>query len=530
MVCLNPSLPYPSNRQPVLAANAVAASQPLAAQAGLRMLLEGGNAVDAALAAAIALTVVEPTGCGIGGDAFAIVWDGHELHGLNASGRSPRGWVPERFAGLDNLPERGWNSVTVPGVVSAWSTLSRRFGRLPFARLFAPAIAYARHGFAVSSNVAALWARGAGELAAQPGFAQAFLPGGRPPVAGESFSNPDQAETLERIAASHGEDFYTGELARRIAAAAAEHGAALDERDLGEHRADWCGTIAQDFAGGRLHEIPPSGQGLAALIALGILDRLGVAALPPDSAESIHLQVEAMKLAFADIDRYLADPKAMTIGPHELLDPAYLAERARLVDPHRAGLPAFGVPTRGGTVTLSAADADGMMISFIQSNFMGFGSGVVVPGTGIALQNRGTGFTLAAGHPNHVGPSKRPFHTIIPGMLWRDGRPLAAFGVMGGAMQAQGHVQMSLRLLAHGQNPQAAVDAPRWRVVSGRRLAVEAGLGEAVIAELAARGHDVAVEPHVPHTAFGGAQVVARGAAGYVAGSDWRKDGQAVGF
>ncbi len=525
------SLPYASGRQPVLAANVVATSQPLAAQAGLRMLFRGGNAVDAALAAAMALTVVEPTGCGLGSDAFAIVWDGHALYGLNASGRSPAGWAPERFAGLTAMPERGWEAVTVPGAVSAWAALSARFGHLPLTEVAEPAIAYAREGFPVSPTIAGLWERGGRLLATQPGFAETFLPGGRAPRPGETFRNPDLARSLEAVAASGGADFYHGDLAARIAAFSAAHGGALSVADLAEHRADWCGTLAQDYGGAALHEIPPNGQGLAALIALGILERLGARALDPDGVESLHLQIEAMKLAFADAERHFADPEAMEFPAAALLDPAYLDSRARLVDRRAAGLPRFGVPRPGGTVYLTAADASGMMVSFIQSNYMGFGSGVVVPGTGISLQNRGNGFVLAEGHPNRVGPCKRPFQTIIPGFLMRDGSPWASFGLMGGAMQAQGHVQMVLRLVAANRNPQAAIDAPRWRVTGGRAVAVEAGMPARVVSALADLGHQVTVEPMTPQSPFGGAQAAVRlPGGGYVAGSDWRKDGGAVGF
>jgi gamma-glutamyltranspeptidase/glutathione hydrolase len=527
---LNTDLLYPSNRQPVLAANVVATSQPLAAQAGLHMLRSGGNAVDAAVAAAAVLTVVEPTGCGLGSDAFAFVWDGAALRGLNASGRSPGAWTPERFAGQTAMPIHGWDSVTVPGAVSAWVALSRRFGRLPFARLFEPAIAYARDGFAVSPTVAALWESGAAVLSGQPGFAAAFLPQGRPPRAGERFRNADLARSLTRIAESEGEDFYRGELARRIVRHAAEHGGALSDDDMAAHSADWCDSLTQDFCGTQLHEIPPNGQGLAALIALGILDRLQIGGLSPDSPESLHLQLEAMKLAFADIDRYLADPAAMTVPPTAFLDADYLDGRAALIDRRRAGSPLPGTPRRGGTVYLTAADADGLMVSFIQSNYMGFGSGVVVPETGIALQNRGSGFTLEPNHPNRVGPAKRPFHTIIPGFLMRGGRPFASFGVMGGAMQAQGHVQVVLRLAAHGQNPQAALDAPRWRVERGGPIAVESTIPPEVVGALTAMGHTIVVEAHTPHSQFGCGQVALRTDAGYIAGSDWRRDGQAVGF
>lgn len=523
-------LPYPSRRVPVLARNVVATSHPLAAQAGLRMLLAGGNAVDAALAAAITLTLVEPTGNGLGSDAFAILWDGSALHGLNASGRSPAGWSPARFAGRAAMPQTGWDSVTVPGAVSAWVALSRRFGRLPFADLFAPAIAYAEGGFAVSPTIAALWEKGAARLSAEPGFAAAFLPGGRPPRAGELFRNPDLAASLRAIAETEGEAFYRGDIARRIAADAARHGAALTEDDLAAHAPDWCGTISKGFGGFDVHEIPPNGQGIAALAALGLLAHTDAARREPDDPLSLHLQIEAVKLALADAERFVTDPAHMDRAPSALIDDAYLARRAALIDPARALVAEAGAPRSGGTVYLAAADETGMMVSFIQSNYMGFGSGVVVPGTGIALQNRGAGFTLEPGHPNLVGPRKRPFHTIIPAFAMKDGAPEMSFGVMGGPMQAQGHVQMVMRCLIAGQNPQAASDAPRWRFIAGRTVAVETAMPEATRAALAAMGHEIVLEP--PDTAFGmgGAQLIRRTPAGYVAGSDHRKDGCAVGF
>ncbi|PZX14890.1 gamma-glutamyltranspeptidase/glutathione hydrolase [Palleronia aestuarii] len=520
---------YPSRRVPLLAANVVATSQPLAAQAGLSMLASGGNAIDAALAAAITLSVVEPTGNGIGSDAFAIVWDGAELHGLNASGRSPASWTPERFAGATEMPQRGWESVTVPGAVSAWVALSERFGALPFEALFAPALNYAQNGFAVSPTIAALWQAGGRTLSGQPGFAAHFLPEGRAPRAGERFVNPDLARTLEAIASTKGLAFYEGELAEAIAEDAARHGAALTREDLAAHRCDWCGTISTAFHGVDLHEIPPNGQGIAALIALGLLRGTDIADHAPDSVEAMHLQIEAVKLALADAERYVADPAAMEVGPGALLDDAYLAERARLIGAE-AGDPGAGAPRDGGTVYLSAADAEGRMVSFIQSNYAGFGSGVVVPRTGIHLQNRGAGFDLAPDHPNVVGPSKRPFHTIIPGFVMRDGRPEMSFGVMGGPMQAQGHVQMVVRTALHGQNPQAASDAPRWRVVACRKVAVEWGMPTEIVEGLAARGHEITREAPDNAFGFGGAQLVMRGEAGYVAGSDHRKDGCAVGF
>ncbi|WP_367066487.1 gamma-glutamyltransferase family protein [Oryzisolibacter sp. LB2S] len=523
--------PYASRRSAVLGRNVVATSQPLAAQAGLAMLQAGGNAVDAAIASAMALTVVEPTGCGLGSDGFAIVWDGRQLHGLNASGRAPAAWTPEYFARLGGIPEKGWNAVTVPGAVSAWVALHRRFGTLPLARLAQPAIGYARQGFAVSPVIARLWRLGAARLGDQPGFAECFLPGGRPPHVGEIFRSEAHARTLERIAATEGEDFYRGALAEQMVAHARAHGGALTLEDLAAHRADWVGTVSQRFGDAVIHEIPPNGQGIAALMALGMLDAHGVGAQGVDEVQTVHASIEAMKLALADLHRYNADSDHMRVAPAELLAPDYLRARAALIDPTRAGDPVHGAPRPGGTVYLAAADAQGMMVSFIQSNYMGFGSGVVVPGTGISLQNRGHGFSLIPGHANEVGPGKRPSHTIIPAFaMHADGRPLMAFGVMGGPMQSQGHVQMALRVLRYGQNPQAAADAPRWRVTGGRGLAVEPHFDPAVVERLRALGHEVTVETGNGVFAFGGAQLVLRQGDCYIAGSDPRKDGCAVAF
>jgi gamma-glutamyltranspeptidase/glutathione hydrolase len=519
---------YPSARSPVFGRDVVATSHPLASQAGMAMLLRGGNAIDAAVAAAMALTVVEPTGCGIGSDAFAIVWDGAELHGLNSSGRSPAAWTSERFAEYDRMPERGWDAVTVPGAGAAWVELVRRFGRLSLGDVAAPAIAFARDGFPVTPIIATLWQRAGELLGGQPGFAECFLPNGRAPRAGELFRAPAHARTLQSIAESAGESFYRGGLARAMVAHSTQHGGAMTLDDLAEHRADWVGTLAQPYAGAVVHELPPNGQGIATLIGLGIMAAVGHDHGVDDPA-TVHLAIEATKLAIADLDAYVADPAAMRVSPGNLLDPSYIAERARLVDPDRAGDPGHGSPGPGGTVCLAAADRDGRMISFIQSNYMGFGSGVVVPGTGISLQNRGAGFTLRPGHANQVGPRKRPFHTIIPGFAMNaDGSPLMAFGLMGGPMQAQGHLQLALRMLAHGQNPQAAADAPRWRVLSGRRVAVEPGMDPQLVAALRARGHEIVLERTDETFAFGGAQIALRTGAGYVAGSDPRKDGQAL--
>jgi len=521
--------PYTSQRMPVLARNTVATSQPLAAQAGLRMLLKGGNAVDAALATAIALTVLEPTSNGIGSDAFCILWDGKQLRGLNASGRSPAAWTPERFKGAETMPQRGWDSITVPGCVSAWVELSGKYGKLPFADLFEPAIRYASDGYMVSPTIARLWAKGVPELKSQPGFAAAFMPRGRAPEPGEKFAFPDQARTLQRIAETRGAAFYTGELAEKMTAFSKEHGGALTMADLAAHTLDWVEPISMNYRGCTLHEIPPSGQGIAALIALGILENFDVAALAPDSADSVHLQIEAMKLAFADLNEHVSDPATMRVPVAALLDKGYLKERAKLINMKKAGTPEYGKPATGGTVYLTAADESGMMVSYIQSNFAGFGSGVVVPGTGISLQNRGFGFSLRPGHVNIVAPRKRPFHTIIPGFLTRDGQPQMSFGVMGGSMQAQGHAQVMVRMVDYRQNPQATADAPRWRLDAGLKVGVESAMPTEAVNALRQRGHDM---PQADRwsTDFGRAQLIYRMEHGYLAASEWRTDGQAVGY
>lgn len=529
----NAAQPFASARTPVLARNVVAASQPLAAQAGLQALAAGGNAIDAAIATAITLTVVEPTMNGIGGDAFALVWDGSQLHGINASGRAPQGWNRARFAGREAMPRDGWDTVTTPGAVSAWVALSERFGVLPFERLFDAALRYARDGFAVSPAVARQWSTAASRLGDGPGFAQAFLPSGRAPRAGEIWRFRAQGDTLEEIARTRGESFYRGRLAGVIADFARATGGALDESDLGAHCADWVEPLAHTYRGYAVHEIPPNGAGITALIALGILEHLPVQDTPADSAQRLHFQIEAMRLAFADAAAQVADAQHMRVAPQALLDDAYLASRARLIDPARAGRYPAGVPASGGTVYLCAADAQGRMVSMIQSNFKGFGSGVVVPGTGIALQNRGAGFTLEPGHPNEVGPRKRPFHTIIPAFLSRDGQPVMAFGVMGGNMQPQGHVQFAMRFIDDGCNPQACSDGPRWRIDDAGALTVEASVPAQTVRDLEALGHEVSVMP-ADSLDFGSAQAIARLSEriedGYAAGSEHRRDGQAVGF
>ena len=498
-------------------------------QAGLEALRRGGNAVDAALTTAITLTVVEPTMNGIGGDAFCILWDGNQLHGLNASGRSPAAMSPDNFKGMSALPERGWDSVTVPGAVSAWVALSERFGKLPFEQLFESAIHYASQGFMVTPITARLWSF-APEIFAQFKDFSVFLPNGRAPQTGELFKLPEQANTLEKIAASRGEAFYRGDLAEKIVATAKRDGGKISMADLDQHQCDWVDLISQSYHGHELHEIPPNGQGLAALIMLGILEHSNFSEYEMDSPDAVHCQIEAMKLAFADGFRYIADPAAMDIDVDRLLDPEYLQRRAALIDMTKASDPGFSVPPESGTVYLSAADASGMMVSFIQSNYYGFGSGIVIPGTGISLQNRGVGFTLEPGHPNQLAGGKRPYHTIIPAFLTKNGQPEMSFGVMGGHMQAQGHAQMVIRVYDYDMNPQAASDAPRWQINRQQQLLLESGFDPSVRIELKKRGHDLLDFESDQIFAMGGAQLIQKTKSGYIGGSDHRKDGMAAGF
>jgi len=533
--------PYSSVRVPLFARNVVSTSHPLAAQAGLRMLLKGGNAVDAAIAGAAVIVQTEPVSCGLGGDCFAILWDGNRLHGLNASGTAPAAWSVDYFKrkygvdgrGLAAAPQRGWDSVTVPGVVAGWAALHERHGKLDFETLFEPAIEIAERGYSVPVVVQHKWAAAVPILKGQPGFAQAFMPAGREPKVGERFILDGAAETLRRIAQSKGRDFYEGETAERIVAFSRECGGAMTLDDLRGYAPEWVDPIGKEYRGHTVHELPPNGQGIAALIALGILGQFDLASLGPDSIEGQHLQIEAMKLAFADLYRYAADPRSMEVTPAQMLDGDYLARRARLIDPRKASKFGPGRPYSGGTIYLSAADESGMMISFIQSNYMGFGSGVVVPGTGVSLQNRGVGFSMDPSSPNVVEGGKRPFHTIIPGFLTRDGKPLMSFGVMGGDMQPQAHVQTLVRMLDHRQQPQAACCAPRWKLNRDSTLDLEASMAPELVQGLQEKGH-VLKTIEDPYMDFGAGQFIWRLSDdpddGYVAASDSRRDGQAVGY
>lgn len=529
------TFPYPSQRMPVFARNCVATTQPLAAQAGLNILRQGGNAVDAAVCTAACMTILEPINNALGSDNFALVWAGGKVHGLNASGRSPRALSAAKFDGLKKMPELGWDPVTVPGAVSGWAALSAKFGKLPFAKLLEPAIEYAERGFQVAPRTAAGWATSVARFKDYPDWQKTFAPKGRAPEPGERFSMPDHAKTLRRLADTKGEAFYRGDLADQIAAHAKATGGLMTAEDLANHRADWVEPLSVDYRGYRLHEIPPNGQGLTALIALGILRQREIANLGCDCPDVQHLQIEAIKLAFADAKRYLADPASMEIDPKQLLDDGYLAERAKLINPSRATNFEHGTPPRGGTILLTAADESGMMVSHIQSNYLGFGSGIVVPGTGIALQDRGACFTLEKGHPNEVAGGKRPYHTIIPAFVTKSGtdgagdEPVMAYGVMGGFMQPQGHLQVMSRVTDFKLNPQAALDAPRWQVKEGLKVSIEPGFGQDVYDELKRRGHDIEVAA-TRNTQFGAGQVIYKLDDGYCAASEPRADGQAVGY
>ncbi len=535
---------YPSVRLPVFARNLVATSHPLGAQAGLRMLWLGGNAVDAAVAPAATMAIVEPCSNGLGSDAFCILWDGQQLHGLNASGPAPAAWSPEYFARKhpslkSNPPVRGWDSVTVPGAVAAWGALSRRFGKLPFAQLMAPAIDIAERGYAVPVVVGEKWAAAAKlpDLVSQPGFAQTFLPRGRAPEVGELFRMPAAARALRIIAATQGEAFYRGEISQAMVKQAQAQGGALVLSDLESYQPEWVTPIAQDYRDVTLHELPPNGQGIAALMALGIAQHFDIGAMKPDSVAAQHILIEAMKLAFADVYRYVADPAGMELSPQQMLGAPYLASRAALIDPRRAQAFDAGSPAdahrRGGTIYLTAADEHGMMVSFIQSNYMGFGSGVCVPEFGLSLQNRGHGFSLDPRSANLVAPGKRPFHTIIPAFVTQAGEPLMSFGVMGGNMQPQAHLQTLVRMIDWQQSPQAACDAPRWRFNQGLSINVEAAMDASVVQGLVELGHVTEVI-HDSYQDFGAGQFIWRlgdpAAEGYVAASDPRRDGQAAGF
>lgn len=520
-----------SGRSTVYAPNGVAAtSQPLATTAALEILRDGGNAIDAAVAAAAVLNVVEPYMTGIGGDMFAILWDAEQerLVGLDGSGLSGSKIDVEALAKVwEEVPNRGAATVTVPGALAGWNALIESYGDLSLAEVLAPAIRIAEQGFPVTPIIAQDWAGTVDTLNSNDGAAATFLVDGEAPAAGDWFRNPDLARTFRRIAEGGPGVFYGGELGREIVAGLDELGGFLTVGDLAKHEVRWVEPLSVDYKDYTLYELPPAGQGIAALQMLKMLEGFDFSGMVHNSSAYLHTLIEAKKLAYADLARYVADPDHMDVRPEALLDPDYLARRAALIDPARAMARAEPgrFATESDTVYLTVADRHGNMISFINSVSWYFGSGVVVPGTGVVLQNRGAGFTLEAGHPNRIGPNKRPFHTIIPAFVTRDGEPWLSFGVMSGSMQPQGHVQVLLNLIEFGMDPQEAVDAARFRHLNGNRVAVE-NLHPEVAASLAELGHDLENPTGI---AFGGAQLILKLERGWAAGSDPRKDGIAAG-
>jgi gamma-glutamyltranspeptidase / glutathione hydrolase len=528
---------FPSRRSAVMGRGpVVATSQPLAAQTGLQTMLRGGNAFDAAVATAAMLAVVEPTGTGMGGDCFALLYLGRarEVHGLNGSGRSPRALDPSVFTtrGIATMPTRGILSVTVPGAVDGWVTLIASHGHMSLADVLTPAIETAERGFPVSERIAAAWQASTALLEGHPDARRHFLPGGRAPRAGEIVRLPALARSL-RIVAEGGRDaFYRGPIAEAIVRASAESGGYLALDDLATHRSEWVSPIATTYRGLRVWECPPNGQGLAALLALGIADGFDLSSAPWGSADHLHLLVEAIRLGLADARAHVADPDHYRAPLEDLLSTDYAARRRDRIRPDRALADLGpGLPSGRDTVYLATVDAEGNACSFIASNYMGFGSGVVAGDTGIALQNRGAGFTLDPGHPNAYAPGKRPFHTIIPAMVTRgDGTLRAVLGVMGGHMQPQGHLQVIANMVAYGMDAQHALDAPRFQLLADGRLALEPWFGDDVRTALVDRGHPVVPRSETPPDGtFGGGQVIAVSPDGVrIAGSDPRKDGQAV--
>jgi gamma-glutamyltranspeptidase/glutathione hydrolase len=515
----------------------IATSQPLASTAGLEVLRHGGNAIDAAVTAAAVLSVTEPHMTGIGGDMFAIVWLAKEqkLVALNASGRAGSLMTRETLQarGFRAGSQQGVMSVTVPGALAGWDMLLRTHGRRTLAQALQPAIGYARDGFPVSPIIAAQWANETAFLQRDSAAAATFLPGGHAPKAGEWFQNPDYARTLQEIAKSGIGTFYGGPLGARIVARLTALNGFITLDDLKKNAPNWVTPISVPFRGYRVWEMPPNNQGIAALEMLRILEPYDLQAMGHNSPAYLHHLIEAKKLAYADLDRFVGDADHLAMPAEQMLTDEFIAERRSHLNPTRAQERVDPGPlrTKSETVYLAVADSEGNMVSFINSNYDYFGSGIVVPGTGFVLHNRGAGFTLTPGLPNTVAPGKRPFHTLIPGFVTRtvNGREQAfmSFGLMGGGVQAQGHVQFLLNYFVFGMDLQAAIDAPRFRHYDGQRVALEAPFDDAVRAALTALGHVIIDQPPV---AFGGAQAIVRQPKGFAAGSDPRKDGMAVGY
>lgn len=534
-----------ATRSEVIAKHGIACtSQPLATQVALDILKAGGNAVDAAIAANAMLGLVEPTGNGIGGDLFAIVWDARsgKLHGLNASGRSPRSLTLDYFKknGYEKIPAYGPLPVSVPGCVDGWFELHAKFGNLPMEKILEPAIRYAREGFPVTELIAYYWDSGARALSRFPNVADVYMPGGKSPAKGDIFQNPQLAGTLEMIAAGGRDAFYQGEIARTIDRYMKEQGGFLSYEDLASHTSEWVEPVSTSYRGYDIWELPPNGQGIAALQILNILEGFDIGAMGFGSDEYIHCFVEAKKLAFEDRAKYYADPDFSQVPVEKLISKQYADGRRAQINPSLASrAPGAGVIEQGNTIYLTVADEAGNMVSLIQSNYRGLGSGMCPPGLGFILQDRGELFSLEEGHPNVYEPGKRPFHTIIPAFITRDGKPRVSFGVMGGSMQPQGHAQIVVNLIDFGMNLQEAGDAPRIRhggssqptgevMTDGGIVYLESGIPYESIRGLVRRGHIVQFDLG----GYGGYQAILwdeeKGV--YFGASESRKDGQAAGY
>ena len=538
--------PFASRSEVIATEGMAATSHPLATQVALDILKAGGSAVDAAIAANAALGLMEPTGCGIGGDLYAIVWDAEkrELTGLNASGRSPELMTLDYFRdnGLDKIPAFGPLPVSVPGAVDGWFELHERYGRLPMTDVLAPAIGYAEDGFPVTELIAFYLRLSQRRFEEYPGFSETYMPGGATPEKGDVFKNPDLAKTYRLIAEQGREVFYKGEIAEAIDALMVEQGGLLRYKDMAAHTSDWVTPVSTNYRGWDVFELPPNGQGIAALQILNILEAYDVASMGFGSAEYIHLLVEAKKLAYEDRARFYADMDFVDVPVEQLISKPYADERRKLIDPDKAStvLPAGDEMLEDGdTIYLTVADSDGNMVSLIQSNFRGMGSGMIPAGYGFMLQDRAELFSLEEGHANVVAPNKRPFHTIIPAFVMKDGEPLMSFGVMGGSMQPQGHVQIIVNMLDFGMNLQEAGDAARVRhggssqptgekMTDGGTVYLESGFGAEVRQQLEAMGHTISESTG----SFGGYQAIYRDAEQgvYYGASEVRKDGNAAGY
>ena len=536
-----------ASRSEVIAPHGMAAtSQPLATQIALDVLKKGGSAVDAAIAANAALGLMEPTGCGIGGDLFAIVWDAEkkELTGLNASGRAPQAMTLDYFRenGIEKIPPFGPLPVSVPGAVDGWFELHQRYGRLPMEEILAPAIGYARDGFPVSEVIAFYFSLNKSRIAEFPGFAATFMPGGDVPAKGEMFRNPRLASTYELIANKGRDEFYKGSIAKTIDAHMAEHGGLLNYDDMAAHRSEWVTPVSTNYRGWDIYELPPNGQGIAALQILNILEGYDIASMGFGSADYVHTFVEAKKLAFEDRAKFYADMDFVDVPVEQLVSKEYAAERRKLIDPDKASskLPAGDAKLENGdTIYLTVADSDGNMVSLIQSNYRGMGSGVIPGELGFVLQDRAELFALDESHANVVEGGKRPFHTIIPAFVMKDGEPLISFGLMGGAMQPQGHAQIIVNMVDFGMNLQEAGDAARINhtgsssvtgdvMTDGGTVNLEIDLDAAVREALEAKGHNVGNGKG----GFGGYQAIMwdKNEGVYYGASEVRKDGQAAGY